>query len=972
MVVVDDYSGDRTVTPEDYWIISDDGTNPGGDPAVSQLMGNEDGVEKLDTFRRYSSDNFELIFDLTLEPGEIQSVLSYGIKSASRAAALANTRELHALHLGALDGLSSVERDQVVNWNLDDLQIEDTPALATVGGEGGPFYPAGFTIELCNRSSSNILNWTGSIDVDWLDLSATNGTLLTTGCDSLALSLNSNAFAFARGAYTATLSFINLATAKRFTREIHLFVSGPAGEIFFEDFETGGTNVAANGDWEFGRPLSGPLAGPASANVAGTRLDENYGNDQVSVIETTSLVLPVLPDSRCQLTLTYWEWFETEVTEDRAVLDIRRENDSSWTSLSTSSGSSGGWQFRRVDLRAYAGQTVDLRFQFTSDESARYEGWYIDDVRVEVSCPSPLEINVLNIDSLNFPFVYMNVTVETNGAPINTLPESHFSVWEDGVPQTNRFEVIPPTESGEIRLADIVFVMDNSGSMSEEQDAVEMNVSNFVARLTAAGVDVAFGLVRYGQTANGGDPIVEDNGILTTQPDYFVNDVWQRNVDAGATEPGYKSIVEALNTVAFRPGSQKIIIQISDETPRQGSVTEQEAIDAALGRAAIVFALTELEHFPDYIPIAAATEGDVYDIYDDFEEIFERISNRIGNTYLMRYRSSDPQATLNERVVTVGAQYEGEVGNDLIRYTPRSSPKVSRTDATLALHQRSHPPGSSIMIEILSIDHVPPHTQRVQLFYRPLNGGAFKSVYMGWVSGSIWRASIPASAVQAPGVDYFLIATDGESTSSDPSLEPNTRSYQLAVAPNDPPIITHTPVTAPADGLPMPITAIVTDQNNGLQSVALNYRKTGQLIYQATTLVNATGDAWTGGVPSDFVTFEGVDYYLLATDTFGVGQYHGTPDQPHQTFAPDIMISPLSLTVNLVSGQKETHLVRIASSLAGMGALNFEAVPATTSTLGVLTFFPVLGYLSDPGSFADLEVTFSAEGARWWNLPGGF
>ena len=40
------------------------------------------------------------------------------------------------------------------------------------------------------------------------------------------------------------------------------------------------------------------------------------------------------------------------------------------------------WSQHVVDLTAYAGQTVNLRFRLATDSSISREGWYIDDVRV--------------------------------------------------------------------------------------------------------------------------------------------------------------------------------------------------------------------------------------------------------------------------------------------------------------------------------------------------------------------------------------------------------------------------------------------------------------------------------------------------------------------------------------------------------------------------------------------------------------
>jgi hypothetical protein len=50
------------------------------------------------------------------------------------------------------------------------------------------------------------------------------------------------------------------------------------------------------------------------------------------------------------------------------------------------------WPQLSFDLAAYAGQTVQFRFRFSSDSGVGAEGWYIDDIRVmgqEIPVPDP-------------------------------------------------------------------------------------------------------------------------------------------------------------------------------------------------------------------------------------------------------------------------------------------------------------------------------------------------------------------------------------------------------------------------------------------------------------------------------------------------------------------------------------------------------------------------------------------------------
>ena len=121
----------------------------------------------------------------------------------------------------------------------------------------------------------------------------------------------------------------------------------------------------------------------------------------------------------------------------------------------------------RVDITAYAGTTIRLGFHFVSDESVSDIGWYIDDVAIEHHTRPYLSGAITSLNSLNFPYIYLNVAVWTNGVFAPDLDDPNFLIREDGVEQTRKKEVLKPSdgsgesgENGGQRLADIIFIMD--------------------------------------------------------------------------------------------------------------------------------------------------------------------------------------------------------------------------------------------------------------------------------------------------------------------------------------------------------------------------------------------------------------------------------------------------------------------------------------------------------------------------------
>jgi hypothetical protein len=87
--------------------------------------------------------------------------------------------------------------------------------------------------------------------------------------------------------------------------------------------------------------------------------------------------------------LRFNEWYDTEsntgCTYDPIRTQISTNGGTSWTTLATNCGASGGWLARDYDLAAYTGSTVRIRFYFTSDSSGNGLGWFVDDINISKS-----------------------------------------------------------------------------------------------------------------------------------------------------------------------------------------------------------------------------------------------------------------------------------------------------------------------------------------------------------------------------------------------------------------------------------------------------------------------------------------------------------------------------------------------------------------------------------------------------------
>ena len=101
-------------------------------------------------------------------------------------------------------------------------------------------------------------------------------------------------------------------------------------------------------------------------------------------------------------TLSYWTWYEIEKDYDYAYVAVSTDNGAHWTTLPAQNttkddpngqnlgngytGNSGGdkpqWIKQDVDLSAYAGKQVQLRFEYVSDGALALQGMAIDDIQI--------------------------------------------------------------------------------------------------------------------------------------------------------------------------------------------------------------------------------------------------------------------------------------------------------------------------------------------------------------------------------------------------------------------------------------------------------------------------------------------------------------------------------------------------------------------------------------------------------------
>ena len=184
--------------------------------------------------------------------------------------------------------------------------------------------------------------------------------------------------------------------------------------------------------------------------------------------------------------------------------------------------------------------------------------------------------------------------------------------------------VVCSTETG---CADVIFVIDTSGSMSDKIDELYTEIQEFAYNLEAEGYDGAFGLVTFVDEAN-----LPVGDTLFSDPDAFSDVVAELNGAEGGFEHPIDASYVAIDTF-FLPSPdtcKKVIICITDETEEDSDHSLSELINiATMGDSVRIYLVSPSGHPME--PATDATGGRWFDIETtSLDEVLDAVADDIA------------------------------------------------------------------------------------------------------------------------------------------------------------------------------------------------------------------------------------------------------------------------------------------------------------------------------------------------------
>ena len=184
-------------------------------------------------------------------------------------------------------------------------------------------------------------------------------------------------------------------------------------------------------------------------------------------------------------------------------------------------------------------------------------------------------------------------------------------------------------ESGK---ADVVFVVDTTGSMDDNIYNVKENISEIVDRLNKNRVDIRFGLVEYSDIINYGIYTTKDHGWFTDVED-FKTELALINTGIGWDETPLDGL-EVARRKNYRSSVNKYIILLTDEGYNLGTadnphMTLQNEVELLKGDNINVSVVTETYLDTTYQPLYIQTGGIWANIQDNFAEAIMPLAEKM-------------------------------------------------------------------------------------------------------------------------------------------------------------------------------------------------------------------------------------------------------------------------------------------------------------------------------------------------------
>ena len=243
---------------------------------------------------------------------------------------------------------------------------------------------------------------------------------------------------------------------------------GSPSYVYYTSFEGSDAGFSGSGGFVRGIPTVGPDAAGSGLECWATNLDGEYDNQAFAtltspVYDLTSMNNPMMQINHWYNIETYWDGGNVKISDDSGatwnvltpIVDYPEDATSTANAGIpgepgyTGTNSGNFWHTVQFDLSNYNSSTVMFRFDFGSDGSVTYEGWYIDDLAI-----------------------FENSTSRENDGDL-----THYNIYQDGVLVEDSVEVTGYVATGLTNATTYTFSVSAAYYPNYESDTVSVSAT---------------------------------------------------------------------------------------------------------------------------------------------------------------------------------------------------------------------------------------------------------------------------------------------------------------------------------------------------------------------------------------------------------------------------------------------------------------------------------------------------------------
>ena len=321
----------------------------------------------------------------------------------------------------------------------------------------------------------------------------------------------------------------------------------------------------------------------------------------------------------------------------------------------------------------------------------------------------------------DYPYVTVHANVDTPGPEVERFDESRFAVRQDGEPT----DIERVTFLGD--ELDLVFVFDDTGSMSDEIEGAKEGVRFLTEEIDAQEMDARYSLVTFKNEPTVRTPFTRDAATVTSH----VDDLYASG--GGEIPEGNFDAIERALDLDYRPDAQRVMVDITDAPSHfdgDGSgvsdyTFDDVAEDLRESGATFVSVAPDVEDRRSSAKsLSSAVGGFWTDISEtrtgrtsNFESVLRRITDLLTSTYEIEFHTCTPPGAARELEV----RFTGDDGSDAATTTlsvparfdlppecAESDPEpVDARDTSLFLDvdRNALPAGETVTVTVRSADN---------------------------------------------------------------------------------------------------------------------------------------------------------------------------------------------------------------------------------------------------------------------------